>query len=67
MDGVELVQRLRERRGAQAVPAVALTGFYEQYMNTAGAGFDAFLRKPVDFDELCTTILRLTNGPRRRG
>jgi two-component system CheB/CheR fusion protein len=56
MDGVELVQRLRQRRPARHLPAIALTGFYEQYMDTAAAGFDAFLRKPVNFDELCRTI-----------
>jgi hypothetical protein len=28
----------------------------ERFMDTAGAAFDAFLRKPVDFDNLCGTI-----------
>jgi CheY-like chemotaxis protein len=58
MDGVELLRRIRMHRAGTKLPAVALTGFYEQYMQTHG--FDAFLRKPVDFDELCRTILDVT-------
>jgi CheY-like chemotaxis protein len=56
MDGVELVQRVRTHPRGRAIPAIALTGFYEQYMDTQSTGFNAFLRKPVDFDELCKTI-----------
>ena len=61
MDGVELVRQLRLRRPMRPLPAIAVTGFYEHYMDTAGAGFDAFLRKPVNFDELCRTIHTVTN------
>ena len=53
MDGIELVKKVRQWR---PLPAIALTGFYERFMDTAGAAFDAFLRKPVDFDNLCGTI-----------
>ena len=53
MDGVELVRRLRQR------PLIAVTGFYEHYMDTAGAAFDAFL-KPLNFDELCRIIRTVT-------
>ena len=60
MDGVELVTRLRAHPKGASMPAVALTGFYEQYMDTRGAGFNAFLRKPVNFDELCRTIRTVT-------
>jgi CheY-like chemotaxis protein len=59
LDGVELVQRLRAHVKGRHLPAIALTGFYEQYMDTEGADFKAFLRKPVDFDRLCTTIRSL--------
>jgi CheY-like chemotaxis protein len=59
MDGVELVRRLRLGARGAAVPVIALTGFYEQYMDRGGAGFNAFLRKPVDFGDLCRTIKRL--------
>jgi CheY-like chemotaxis protein len=54
MDGIELVRRLRRHSSRASIPAIALTGFYEFYMDTTG--FDAFLRKPVNLDDLCTTI-----------
>lgn len=54
MDGVELVQRLRRHPSRASIPAIALTGFNEFYMDTAE--FTAFLRKPVNLDELCKTI-----------
>lgn len=54
MDGVELVRRLRKHPSRASTPAIALTGFYEFYMDTTG--FDAFLRKPVNLDQLCKTI-----------
>ena len=54
MDGVELVRRLRAHPSRSAIPAIALTGFYESFTNTSD--FTAFLRKPVDLDRLCTAI-----------
>ena len=54
MDGVELVRRLRRHPSHASIPAIALTGFYEFYMDTTG--FDAFLSKPVNLDELCKRI-----------
>lgn len=56
IDGVEFVQRLRSHPRGRSLPAIALSGFYEQYMDALGTGFNAFLRKPVNFDELCKTI-----------
>jgi CheY-like chemotaxis protein len=62
MDGVELARRVRQLPGRQSTPVIALTGFYEKYMNTHAARFDAFLRKPVNLDELCKTVLTLTQS-----
>ena len=36
------------------MPAIALTGFYEFYMDTSG--FTAFLCKPVDLDRICKAL-----------
>src|SRR5688572_6248385 len=55
MDGIELVRRLRDHPSRSNIPAIALTGFYESYLDTAG--FTAFLRKPVDLDKLCKAII----------
>jgi CheY-like chemotaxis protein len=54
MDGTELVRRLRAHSSRSDIPAIALTGFHEFYMNTSD--FTAFLRKPADLDRLCTAI-----------
>ena len=54
MDGFELVRRLRRHPSRSAMPAIALTGFPESYMDRAD--FTAFLLKPTSFDDLCKTI-----------
>lgn len=56
MDGVEFVRRLRDHPKGRSIPAIALTGFHEQYMHPTAAGFNAFLRKPVNLDGLCAAI-----------
>ena len=57
MDGVELLKKVRAHPDWHGLPVIALTGFYEDY---AGAeGFEAFLRKPVDFGLLCSAITAL--------
>ena len=52
MDGYELAQRLRQRRGADDAPLrlFALTGYGQESdrRRAADAGFDAHLTKPVD-------------------
>ena len=61
MDGTELVRRLRSHPSRSTLPAIALTGFYEFYMDTSG--FTAFLRKPVNLDQLCKTLIgAIENG-----
>jgi two-component system, chemotaxis family, CheB/CheR fusion protein len=59
MDGVELLQRLRRLPGRQSTPVIAVTAFYEN-MDTHVARFNAFLRKPINFDQLCSTIRDVT-------
>jgi CheY-like chemotaxis protein len=62
MDGVELVRKVRGHPRRPSVPVIALTGFYESY--PGAREFDAFLRKPIDLDELCRVIRSLTGGSR---
>jgi len=59
LDGLETAQRMREmerRRGAPAHRLVALTAnaFAEDREACLGAGFDIFLTKPLNLDELLT-------------
>ena len=54
-DGLDLIRSTTGPRGK--LPAIAVTGFPERYEDIAKTlGFDAFFRKPVDFDALCVTI-----------
>ena len=64
MDGPETLSRLRldERTGAIpviAVTAQAMRGDRERFL---AAGFDGYLSKPVDVDELLETVKRYCGG-----
>ena len=58
MDGVEALSRLRMDERTAAIPVLAVTaqamkGDRERF---EAAGFDGYLSKPVDIDELLTTV-----------
>ena len=64
MDGVEALSRLRLDERTASIPVLALTaqamkGDRERFRE---AGFDGYLSKPVDIDELLTTV-ELHCGP----
>jgi CheY-like chemotaxis protein len=65
-DGYVLIRAIRtaeQRRGAQRVPALALTAFArrEDRQRAIEAGFDAHLGKPVDPQQLVSKIRSLTD------
>jgi CheY-like chemotaxis protein len=57
-DGYALLRALRTREAVRDVPVVALTGFaFAHGANEAlAAGFDAYLKKPVEPLDLCRTL-----------
>jgi signal transduction histidine kinase/ActR/RegA family two-component response regulator len=63
-DGFDLIRRVRERPAGRGglVPAVALTAYAraEDSDRSLAAGFQVHLTKPVDLDELLTTVASLT-------
>lgn len=63
-DGYDLIRQLRQRSSSQGAdtPAIALTGYARPQDQglTEAAGFDAYLSKPVDLDQLVEVIYRLT-------
>lgn len=63
-DGLDLIRTVRGRPGPERmIPAIAVTAFYEQYERLAlAAGFNAYLRKPIDLESLCTTVRRLVTS-----
>jgi CheY-like chemotaxis protein len=67
-DGAALIREIRKlkRERGGAVPALAISGYDEQFLrqNVLNAGFQEYLVKPVDIRTLCTTIEHLlVNNP----
>jgi signal transduction histidine kinase/CheY-like chemotaxis protein len=63
VDGFELMRRIRASQDARlaSVPAIALTAFTraEDRRRALDAGYDRYLRKPVDAGELAATVAGL--------
>jgi CheY-like chemotaxis protein len=58
-DGPELLGALRQEPGLSACPAIAVSGLGEDDREkTLGSGFDLFLAKPIDLDELLEAVQR---------
>ena len=70
MDGCEAAKRIRAMRrpDAKGVPIIAVTAnaFSEDVASTAGAGMDAHISKPIDFQLLCRTLSKLV-APAKKG
>jgi len=60
-DGYALIRAMRTRASVRSVPMIALTAY--AFAHTAdevlSAGFNAYLKKPVELWELCRTVARL--------
>jgi len=63
LDGFELIRRVRERQAERggAVPAVALTAYArpEDTARSLTSGFQVHLAKPVDMEDLVSTVATL--------
>jgi len=59
-EGPQLLAALRELPGHGGCPAIAVSGLGEDDRErTVRAGFNTFLAKPIDLDELSDTVRRL--------
>ncbi len=58
LDGYEVLSLMRRQPEARAIPVIACTSLKgtEAEARIRAAGFDAYMRKPVDFRELLKTI-----------
>lgn len=65
MSGIELCQRLKATPAWARIPVVLLTGEKDPVTRELGlaAGAVAWLKKPIDADELERTLKRLVDGP----
>ena len=66
LDGSEALRRLRSNERTAGIPVLALTaqamqGDRERFL---AAGFDGYLSKPIDVDELIETVQRYCGGGR---
>ena len=63
-DGYWLLEQVRSKRGASP-PVIAVTAHadFHDRQRALRAGFDAYLVKPVDPDELCEAVARVHGGP----
>src|SRR5439155_14957542 len=64
IDGVEALRRVRADSRTARIPVLALTaqamdGDRERFL---AAGFDGYLSKPIDVDELIETVRRYCDG-----
>lgn len=61
LDGLTAVRRLRAHEALHTVPVVALSGHVAPAFQAEAraAGCDAFLAKPIDFDEMRGLLARL--------
>jgi CheY-like chemotaxis protein len=66
VDGLTFVRRLRERAREHggSLPVVAITAYHEQYSvdEALGMGFVAYLKKPLDLEELCRVVYTAGRG-----
>ena len=67
IDGSEALRRLRSDERTAGIPVLALTaqamqGDREGFL---AAGFDGYLSKPIDVDELIATVRRYCDGGRQ--
>jgi two-component system cell cycle response regulator DivK len=61
-DGPELLTALRREPGLASCPAIAVSGLGEDDRDrTLAAGFEDFLAKPIDLDELLAAVRRYVN------
>ena len=65
MDGLEALDRLRTDERSAAIPVLAVTAqaMHGDRERFAAAGFDGYLAKPVDIDELLEIVMQHCEGP----
>ena len=56
--GVDLIRWLRSMPEAlgRDTPCIAMAGYPSTYPPTGAAGFDAYIRKPIDIERLCRLV-----------
>jgi CheY-like chemotaxis protein len=70
MTGLDFTRRLRARSAEKGglITAIAVTAYYEDFgaVETRAAGFEAYLRKPLNFETLCMLVDHVAGVKRQR-
>ena len=68
-NGLEFIRWMRARSARRDVPAIAVTFFPERFgvRESRAAGFDVFLRKPIDPTDIVHVVATLVNRQRPPG
>jgi len=67
-NGLELIRWVRSQPSGRDVPAIAVTFFSERFgvREARAAGFDVYLRKPIDPTDIVHVVATLVNRRRPR-
>ncbi|MEJ8811676.1 response regulator [Variovorax ureilyticus] len=67
MDGIAVLQRLRQERALDAVPVIAVSASVmpDDQRVIASSGFDAYLAKPISLKPFLAVVERLLNEGRQ--
>ena len=62
--GLDFIKWLRGAgpRAIKTTPCIAVTGYEQQFPAKAAAGFDAYMRKPINLDRFCDIAVALARG-----
>jgi len=64
MDGLELIERIRDRHAPPAVLMISAYGTVERAVSALQAGAENFLTKPLDMDHFTLSVQRLIDNRR---
>jgi len=61
IDGLEILRRLRAHPQTRALPVIVMTGSQEEeaFLESCSLGVDAYVRKPVDIDQIDAALRQL--------
>jgi CheY-like chemotaxis protein len=58
--GLDFIKWLRmQGKSIKTIPALAVTGYEQQFPVDAAVGFDAYMRKPINIDRFCDVAVAL--------
>ena len=68
MDGLQLIRSLRQKKGLEEIPAIALTGYASRKdaESALAAGFNMHLAKPIEPAELSSAVDKLLDSSQNR-